>query len=1233
MNDREQNEQIEYIVSVNDILDGCKDEYPINKKLEIFFKNVIVSFQKKCDPITNFLNRKEGALLPLSSIVDSDENGISEDEEGNLIVNPEVFEYNKAYCPICGSPLKIPFNFIEFYSKNENDSNYFKKKEIRLQNEELLDSDNPPIIQFLYLSCDNCCESIRMNYNKYGKPLKNSYLYLLYQKMSTYLGLEIDKEMNEASKSRIIYPTDRMYFRSKANQDSIFYFNLFNLTDYGIYKFEEYFKSLGKTEEEISNGRMIVFTEKSINLFDDTKMSEYRDFEKWLKTEIEKDLNSYDFHLMQLKDFKYELESKEDFEQGINIRVKCTKECENCSKILTIPNKTILYISIPERKSFETCTVKIFQTKDNEVKNEEKEIELKNNEVEEIPIEVENESTESLSDEKITERFNEIEEQITNEINTSCDDNTEEDSNKEEIQLENTNSEEIENNEPIFDETLPTYSPPLNIDTEIVNNDIEKIDFADEDEDNEIEIEIGNHENHIDLNINEETINNDGKIDCINEDDEDDNEDIVLTIEETIEQENKHLLDDIEEKKNSVSIRQALLSTFPPQENDLIRVESILSNTSSDMNLKNSKEKFNLILNKYVDIIAEEMYSIVQQEGISILNKYPLIDYYKLKELVYDIKIEREKFQILEQNKNASKAAEKSSVQLVSERYNPNDEIEPDDHNKYLAKITEKQKKSELKVKDKCDSKFVFRTRDVKQSVPFVIHRTLQNEFERSVFKVIFENVLKMEGYKAGNPVITIEQAANFEIIVDFPDVGVRFVCINTEDTRYKTFIYNPTLLSRKIRFPNEKFKTNYSLNFLYSNECITQPEPVTWAIFKIVNRNFYEKQYTVNLSSCSYPIAYSTESIPLSEVESNYSIFKGIGRVKDGGITLCVFDEESDPNSDFAKRQKLAEKAAKGFLTRSDAIHELLERFNCYYVLSIHYTKDQEWQLAEGYTCRCGATTQGYPDSQKICPNCNTYLQPGQIKIPYISYVITQYTEINHCLIEDGLPIMIMALMKEHYKLCMKDQTNYSYRIIFEYDPTALVTPAVRSVIQNGLRNGILAYDEASLGQRMEDVNQAWVISDPRFKKNIDGLFDDRARIDRRFFEVSTNTFRQVLGNKIRPDEDVRNKESVLMKVGYESYAEPRPWRYVVTEYGLDLLERNPIFNALFEIEINKINQENDFDNISNTITEMLSAQYLLRNNQNIDPNIMRLFDSGSRILNSITNMFKSANSDKNNL
>lgn len=1163
----------------------------IQKKRTELFKNLVVSFRKSY-PLSNFVNNDEGPIIDINRFIENGYFGnLSEDTE-NYSIDRDVI-IKKAHCPICGFELKEPFTIKNYYEDDEEHSSYFNQKVIYLKNTKI---KAPKQISFNYISCSNCLRSIVNNYNKSGKPLVNSNLLDLYVSMGKYLGLELAIDLNSITKARCIYPVDRIYFRKN---NSIFYFNLFILASYGGYKFKEYWEKIGKSEEDYSNDRAIVFTEMCTDLFDPNKFSDFREFEIWLKSEVDRELLDPDFTLEQLKGFKINVLG------DINsspIQVQCEKsvQCKNCSGRLSVPSLKHLFSLVPMRKDESICVGKKWEIDKNKPKTKEKEKKPDTEEEQKKPYMVKEEiSTEEVSQvdiiktEKQEEKINMGNDQdgiLSPEEEAKLNIEQPELSPVEEIKTEVPEEEDIGE--------IPTMESQTSLITPLIdeeeggeqNDNITENQEMAEEEKTETIVETS--ENH-----GSEEVSGIQDQDILNTDDaifekalEEDKNSIV----------NELLAEETDERTVSERLYDAIMEIDSPSQEDYIKtynqyVNSIESPTIQESERKASfHDKLMKGMDLYVDYRIQDIYKDFETSGKEALKNYPSISYEDLQEYIFDKMVRKD----IEESRRENNLQTRATLETEGFNYKTtlDEEDEINQSNEFLKKNKEKQEKNYRKGEEKCNVKAVFRTKDIKVNNPFVMQIGLKDNYNKSPFRVVMDMVMKMDGYKAGNPVITIEKNSLFVPIIDFADVGIRFVCIDTSDTKYWTFQENPVKMVNRVPFPNAEFATNHSLNFLYSNECLTNPQQVAFSIFKLINRHHFPENKIVRLAGRNYPIAYSVEKQAMIDFEHDHSIFSGIGRAKNKNITLIAFVDDDNENRDYQIRRHMAERMTQKFrFDPNDYVNtykNLLDNYQMCYILSAHYLVDKEYGMINGR------------------------------EEAYIHYTITQYTENIYCIIEDGLPALVSAIVKEHYR----EYPNMSYSISFEFDRTALISPSVRKLLNN--TQGIFNLDPVSIGQTVVDTNTNWVISESRFQRNSGAAYgvDDRARQDYRMFLANEMTLRNFLANKIRPDENLSNVEKILSSIGYFKYPEPKAQVFELTTYALELIEKSPLFLYMFPIEISKLNQDNAFDSYNRAYQELLTAKFMMANNLNVEGSreIFEFIDQGAKVVNQIVNWMK---------
>lgn len=1216
----------------------------IGKKRTELFKNLIVSFRKNY-PLSNFINNDEGPIFDFDDLLNRNLIQVVKNENNDYEINEDTI-FHKVHCPICGSDLKEPMTIKNYYKESEENSTYFNQKVVYLKNQNLINKA-PKQISFNYISCANCMKSIVANYNINGKPLLNSNLLNLYTKIAKYLGLELNSKLNKYVNARCIYPVDRLFFHFIDDPQKIFYFNLFTMCDYAAFKFKEYWNKIGKSAEEYDNDKMIVFTDLSDDMFNPSKFKDFRDFENWFLEEAKVDLTSEVFTRDQLKNFKFDILSKDLY--GSNLEVQCEKSenCKNCNGRLLIPNIEVLFSLIPLRKSENFCVARNYKNK-NKIIQPKQEKQEKNNylEKEEISLEEIKVNDKILKEKKENKMGNDgegilsPEEEVklnSLEENQKKEDKIEEKDKEtvaekaEEIQIENTQEEDketmeevpMEENSEISDERSEAEDPGSIPQIQETENEGESEEVSESDsredqnedlgempinEDNETiisplleekeEVEVKDEEKvekfETENQIFEKAIENSEQSLLA---------DMASMEDEEVKNENEKLIQEASNHNREKSLIDRLYDTIievnRPSQDDFIKTYDLYLQGLEDQEEKARlrslpfHKKIAKGMELYIDYQIQDLYRDCDFVGKQVLNKYPGINHEDLQEYMFEKNMRSE----IEDSRIKNDL--QTRIQIEAEGFNYKDTLDTEDiinqSNSFLNKSKEKESREFKKNEDKCNVKTLFRTKDIKRNNPFVMQMALRDSYQRSPFRVVIDMVLKMDGYKAGSPTVTIDKNSLFTPVIDFADVGIRFVCIDTSDTKYWTFQENPVKMVNRVPFPNQEFAHNHSLNFLYSNECLTKPQQVAFSIFKLVNRKYFPPEKIVRLAGRGYPIAYTTEKQALLDFENDHSIFSGLGRAKQKSVTLIAFVDDENENKDYQNRKRLAERMSRNFrndnhLDYVNTYKNLLDDYQMCYILSAHYVVSQESSVLDG------------------------------IETIYYHYTITQYTENIYCIIEDGLQAVVAAIIREH----VKEHPNTPYSITYEYDRTALVSPSVRKLLNN--TQDIFNIDISSIGQSIADTNTTWVISESRFQKNTGGSVDDRARQDYRYFLADEITLRNFLAGKIRPDENLSNIEKILSSVGYFKYPEPKSQNFELTTFALDLLEHSSLFLYMFPIEIAKLSQDNGFDSYNQTYQEFLTAKFMIENNLNVpgSTQLFSLIERGAGLVNQLVNWWK---------
>lgn len=1164
----------------------------IKEKAQISFQNIIALFEKQ-EPISIYINRQEGPLIDIDYV---NSNYLRYNDRTGLVdVNIKQLDIKEYYCPICGEKIETgsPFNFDKIYNTDLNNNPYFKKFII----------DNKVV--FNYINCKHCIDNITENFRKNGKPLVNTNLLNIYKQIAKYLNFSYDEKNNEDK--RVLFPVDRLLFRDKNHQP--LYLNLFNLGDLAYSSFYYFIKEYNENnkenviDEEMFDYHIVrIFTKKSHNIFDenDKRYEIYRLFEKEAGRIAYEIVEENDFLKLQLEDFKFKVDYDKWNKDDVS-RVECLKDCENCSKILSFESKEQLYEYVNKRATEETCQAKQFLIKEEEIIETKEEgndentmIENKEESIEENreKEEKEQQSTENM----INPVFNDDEDEDENEAEDIPYDSIQDISDEVE---DSTSQDEVIELSFEVDEADSIEGDSISDDDNQEEDIKEEYDFSDGENIQEF-YEKKNEEPpaKIDENLVYDEVKEDtGKFiadaleknNDVFDDWEDDEESFDNVVKQIVTQENEDVpIENYGELMNT-HLKHLIIRYFYPSEDDIRTIANYIS-TNEKKNIDDIS--LNDILNQYADFKAEDLYKKVTLIGKEVLNAYPGITFEKLNNYVFELKTSREREKVDREEKERGRTIAAADVVDIDREqdYNIFGTEEVDENMEYLKKSREKQAASDMKRENnnKFHPEIVFHTPDDKSDeIPFIREDSLIDEFNQSVFKPVFDNAMKFAEYKCGKMVVTINRYTNFIPIVDFVDIGIRFVCINTEDSVNRTFTLNPVKTSYSLHFPNSKFRNDYSLNILYSNECKTRPMQVARHIYKLIGYSKLSDKRVVQLNGGKYPLAYTSESNAMIDFEKYHSIFADNGRVRMGQVTIIAFVEQ-DRQSVMYQRREQARNQIHGYSTNS--LKDLLDNSEMYYVASAHYIFNKLW---------------------------NTRIENGkEITEPYILYRITQYTENMYCVVSDGLPAIVSAILKEHDKNYANQ--NIPCSIVFEYDMTQLLSPSIRIILTNS--TGIFETDNTSVGQTPIATVTSYVISEPRFKQPPTDNRNDNCRVDSRMFTSNENTFKNFLIGKIRPETDVTDRKSILLSLGYVPYPEPRPFNYQVTNYALDELEKSSLFNQMFEIELDKlnsINNQNNYDKVmGDVMINKLMAQY-----QNNDESVNMV----ARVLNCVYTIFQS--------
>ena len=347
--------------------------------------------------------------------------------------------------------------------------------------------------------------------------------------------------------------------------------------------------------------------------------------------------------------------------------------------------------------------------------------------------------------------------------------------------------------------------------------------------------------------------------------------------------------------------------------------------------------------------------------------------------------------------------------------------------------------------------------------------RTLMKDFYESPFYGILKEVMqsdKMANMDKVKCKVTINEQTSYIPVIDF-NTGIRIICIDTSDTdQYKI---NAMLISRRNQFSYNIPKGSMKVRMLYSDNCIKCPVATIAALKKLVAYKFIKNRYKPTLNH-NYVTAYTTEGRFIDMFERGDPDSKKAGSStyaspKPGNMSIgvIVLDKKSDKDRKAIRRNQFRHDSGQD-------INMSVENYDIQFILSARIIKN-DLRLRD----------PTYPKNER-----------------YVEYTITQYTECNSVIVEDGFQTIVACIIKEHMRTY---DPGINYAISFELDRDNLVTPSIIGMIDD--HDG-LEISQTRRAKNPYEYEYQFILPPSRLK--MDGIYPiEKGRLDIRFFSPTS--------------------------------------------------------------------------------------------------------------------------------
>lgn len=449
-------------------------------------------------------------------------------------------------------------------------------------------------------------------------------------------------------------------------------------------------------------------------------------------------------------------------------------------------------------------------------------------------------------------------------------------------------------------------------------------------------------------------------------------------------------------------------------------------------------------------------------------------------------------------------------------------------------------------------------------------NKDLFSEFKKSEFYGILSQVMEsnriVDMSKVQSKVI-IKESCGYYPIIDF-NTGIRVICIDTEDS--SQYNSHPLLFNRKVPFSFKVPKSGIKTRIIYSDICRECPIATVFALKKLIAYDYFKDRYKINIAN-NYVISYTTEQTYLDMFEKGDPDSKRPGsstyyapKPATNFLGIVVLDKKTEKDIKSVHRNQVYRD-----LNRAPDVS--VDNYDPQFILSARYIRND---------LRLRNPT--IPVNQR-----------------FVEYTITQYTECNSVIINDGIQVVCACLIKEHH-------ANYApgtpYSISFEFDRDNLLTPAVVRMLD--------AHDgfEPSMIKKAAPLECMQTFILPPSRKKLDGVLpSEKGRLDVRYFSP------QSIQSRYRDQRDLwsrydlttqQGRNEFIKSRGFEVFMSPKYMTFDIMPDCLMNIENGNVIRNIQKISITSLADRNSDDTIS-----LLNKQKEMEYYQSLDNSEMGAF------------------------
>lgn len=436
--------------------------------------------------------------------------------------------------------------------------------------------------------------------------------------------------------------------------------------------------------------------------------------------------------------------------------------------------------------------------------------------------------------------------------------------------------------------------------------------------------------------------------------------------------------------------------------------------------------------------------------------------------------------------------------------------------------------------------------------------KDLFSEFKKTEFYGILTQVMESTRIADMSQIrcqVSIKESCGYYPIIDF-STGVRVICIDTEDS--SQYNNHPLLFNRKLPFQFKVPKHGIKTRIIYSDICRECAIATVFALKKLIAFDYIKPRYKINIAN-NYVISYTTEQMYLDMFEKGDPDSKRPGsstyyspKPATNFVGVVVLDKKTEKDIKSVHRNQIYKD-----LNRMPDIS--VDNYDPQFILSARYIRND---------LRLRNPT--IPANQR-----------------FVEYIITQYTECNSVIVNDGIQVVCACIIKEH-RLNYGPGTPYS--ISFEFDRDNLLTPAVVRMLDN--RDGF----ELSMIKKCQPLECMQTFILPPSRRKSDGVLpSEKGRLDVRYFSP------QGIQNRYREQRDLwsrydlttqQGRNEFIKSRGFEIFISPKYMTFDIMPECLMNIENGNVIRNIQKISITALSDRNSDDTI-NLLNKQKEMEY----------------------------------------